>query len=1246
MNFGAAGKWNDYPDPNTLVPPTAFRGIIEITSSTPTPTITLAVLPSTVIEDGTTNLIYIFTRTGATTNPLTVSYSITGTANSSDYTGATPGTGKTITFGAGSSTAILTIDPTADTTVESDETVALTLASGTGYNVGTTTAVTGTILNDDSTNPIFNYNGSQYTLTSYGTWQEAQAQAQSLGGNLVTINNQAEQDWLVSTFGVNQTLWIGLTDEVTEGTFKWVSGEISTYTNWLPGEPNNGWGGEDYVEMNFGSPGKWNDSSSNQFRRGIIEITSSTPTITLAVLPSSVLEDGTTNLTYIFTRTGATTNPLTVSYSITGTANSSDYTGATPGTGKTITFAAGSSTAILTIDPTADTTVESDETVALTLASGTGYTVGTTTAVTGTILNDDSTNPIFNYNGSQYLLTNFGTWEQAQAQALSFGGNLVTINTAAEQNWLVSTFGGTEQLWIGLTDEVTEGQFKWTSGEISTYINWFPGQPDNGGPQGEDYVVMNFGAAGKWNDYPDPNTLVPPTAFRGIIEIKQSVNPTPINGTNGNDNLIGTSANDTLNGFSGNDTLNGSAGIDTLIGGLGNDIYVVDTTTDIITEVLNGGIDTIQSSVTYTIASLTNVENLTLTGTAISGTGNVLNNIITGNSANNTLNGGAGKDTLIGGAGKDTLIGGAGNDTYIVDSTDIITEVINGGTDTIESSVNYTIATLTNIENLTLTGTAISGTGNAGDNILTGNSANNTLSGGSGNDTLNGGAGKDTLIGGTGNDTYIVDSTDIITESTGGGIDTIQSSVNYSIALLTNVENLTLTGTAAINGTGNAGDNILTGNSANNILNGGSGNDTLNGGAGKDTLIGGTGNDTYIVDSTDIITESTGGGIDTIQSSVNYSIALLTNVENLTLTGTAAINGTGNAGDNILTGNSANNILNGGSGNDTLNGGAGKDTLIGGTGNDTYIVDSTDIITEVINGGTDTIESSVTYTIAANVENLTLTGTTAINGTGNAGDNILTGNIANNILNGGAGNDTLNGGEGTDILIGGAGNDILIGGADDDIYVVDSNTGTITITEDVEGGTDTIESSVTYTIEDLTNVEYLTLTGTENIDGTGNTENNVITGNSANNTLSGGDGDDILDGGDGDDILTGGLGSNNLFGGDGIDQFVFSGLNSFDTTVNGVDIIADFSTGTDQLVLSKTVFDFLTSDVGIGLSDPSDFDYVNDDELAGDSTARIVYSLGSGSLFYNQDADTAGFGTGGQFAVVDFLTADDFVIIA
>ncbi|MFM6114977.1 MAG: bluetail domain-containing putative surface protein, partial [Sphaerospermopsis kisseleviana] len=149
---------------------------------------------------------------------------------------------------------------------------------------------------------------------------------------------------------------------------------------------------------------------------------------------------------------------------------------------------------------------------------------------------------------------------------------------------------------------------------------------------------------------------------------------------------------------------------------------------------------------------------------------------------------------------------------------------------------------------------------------------------------------------------------------------------------------------------------------------------------------------------------------DSIQSSVTFSLSVFPNIENLTLTGTTAINGTGNAGNNTIIGNSGDN---------TLNGGAGIDTLIGGLGNDIYIVDSTtDTIKEGANEGTDTIESSVTYTVLpANVENLTLTGTATINGTGNTGNNVITGNGANNILNGGAGADILTGGVGSDIFV-------------------------------------------------------------------------------------------------------------------------------------------------------------------------------------------------------------------------------------
>ncbi len=313
--------------------------------------------------------------------------------------------------------------------------------------------------------------------------------------------------------------------------------------------------------------------------------------------------------------------------------------------------------------------------------------------------------------------------------------------------------------------------------------------------------------------------------------------------------------------------------------------------------------------------------------------------------------------------------------------------------------------------------------GNAIANFLRGGNGNDHLSGGKGNDYLDGGTGNDRMYGGTDNDSYWVDSRgDAITEYANEGIDLVYSSISYTLGA--NLENLTLRGSTAIDGTGNTLNNTITGNAANNTLNGGGGNDTLAGEGGNDTLAGGGGNDTYVVDSIgDVISEAASTGIDTVNASFSYTLEA--NLENLTLTGSRAINGTGNTLNNTITGNAANN---------TLNGGGGNDTLIGGLGNDTYFVDSTgDVVNEALSAGIDTVNASISYTLGANLEQLSLTDSGAINGMGNALNNLIRGNGANNTLRGGAGNDKLNGWAGNDTLVGESGNDLLIGGAGSDL---------------------------------------------------------------------------------------------------------------------------------------------------------------------------------------------------------------------
>jgi len=638
-------------------------------------------------------------------------------------------------------------------------------------------------------------------------------------------------------------------------------------------------------------------------------------------------------------------------------------------------------------------------------------------------------------------------------------------------------------------------------------------------------------------------------------------------GRDGNDQLAGMDGYDYLNGGAGNDLLDGGAAADEMIGGAGNDTYGVDNVDDTVTELVDEGIDTVKSSIHYTLGD--NVENLTLTGAVdLNGTGNELNNNLKGNEGNNILSGAAGDDVLNGGEGVDTLIGGTGDDTYIVDnSADTVIEQANEGNDLIFSSASYVMPE--HVENMILTGTSsISGTGNALDNRITGNNANNLI---------DGGAGADVMAGGKGHDNYIVDNTgDVVLENQNQGIDTVNASIDY--ALGENLENATLTGSDNLNATGNELDNVLTGNSGNNVL---------DGGMGVDTMIGGAGDDTYIVDNiNDTVTESIDEGIDLVNSSVTYTAS--DNVENLTLTGSDVIDATGNNLNNTLTGNDADNVLTGLAGNDTLignggddllDGGTGIDTMAGGLGNDTYIVDDTnDVITEAFNEGIDHVDASATYTLSDNLESLTLTGTADINATGNNLDNTIQGNSGANLIDGGTGADSMS------------------GAAGDDTYIVD-NAGD-TVTELADEGTDSINSSVSYVLPE--HVENLTLTGADAINATGNNLNNTLTGNDADNVLTGLAGNDTLIGNGGDDLLDGGTGIDTMAGGLGNDTYIVDDTN---------DVITEaFNEGIDHVDASATytLSDNLESLTLTGTADINATGNNLDNTIQGNSGANLI----------------------------------------
>ena len=729
--------------------------------------------------------------------------------------------------------------------------------------------------------------------------------------------------------------------------------------------------------------------------------------------------------------------------------------------------------------------------------------------------------------------------------------------------------------------------------------------------------------------------------------------------------LIGNGASNRLTGLGGNDTLNGGGGGDTLDGGAGDDAYFVFSAGNTVVEAANQGHDVVISQATHTLSA--NVEDLTLDGRAnLDGTGNDLANVITGNWGNNRLNGGGGDDvltgsvgddTLEGGPGADTLRGGPGDDVYYLDTDDTWEDT--EGNNTVIFVTGEPVVDLSNspAPNVTLTGSddiVVFGTEES--NLVVGNAGRNRLEGRGGNDTIDGGGGNDTIVGGTGDDNLAGGAgDDVFTWVAGDGGDTIDGGDGFDVVSLTlsatqfsdvwvsassgnvrirvaagvyltldGVEELELTGGPAgssitlfdLSGTdlsndtiiftggsgydsfdgasdghtqelfGNGGNDTLSSGSGNDSLAGGGGNDALSGGAGNDTLVGGEGNDAlsggsgndslvggagddvFGVDSSgDVVVEGADQGSDRVDASISFVLG--SHFEDLTLTGTSNLSGTGNELANAITGNAGNNLLTGlggndtllgnagddtllgGAGNDSLRGGAGDDSMVGGTGDDVFVVDSVDdVVVEAADEGTDRVDAAVDFTLAADFENLRLTAA-GLTGTGNAVANILTGDSGS----------TLYGLAGDDTLVGAASDNTLIGGIGDDTYLV--RTESEVIVELAYEGLDVVFAQRSYTLPD--HVENLTLTGQPGFRGTGNDLPNVITGDAGGNTLDGRGGDDTLYGGDGRDDLIGGAGADSLVGGLGNDNYTVDDL---DTIVENVGEGFDSVASSQSVVLS------------------------------------------------------------------------------
>ena len=644
---------------------------------------------------------------------------------------------------------------------------------------------------------------------------------------------------------------------------------------------------------------------------------------------------------------------------------------------------------------------------------------------------------------------------------------------------------------------------------------------------------------------------------------------------------------------------------------------------------LNPGSFSSSDMMTYnvSIAFGTWIENGIGGGGADVLTGNAQANVLSGLSGADQIDGGGGNDILYGGGDGDQLRGGSGNDTvyggagadaalfsgafatYGVVWSDglgafVLTDHVGAdGIDTLYEIETFAFADMSLSAAALLAAAQSQGGGGPGlpdpgvvdpptpapltligtgaNDLLYGADGADRLSGLAGNDVLNGLGGTDVLLGGAGSDIYVVDSAgDKVDETGGSGVDMVQASIDFNLSntaqVTGSVENLTLIG-AALAATGNSLANVLTGNEHDNVL---------DGLRGVDKMYGGLGNDIYVVDNAgDVVGEGGGGGLDTVWSSISFSLSnaarVAGDVENLSLGGTAAISGTGNALANVITGNASANVLAGLAGGDMLDGAGGADTA-------TYVASTAGVSVSLVTGAASGGHADGDH--LANIENLT----------GSAYDDVLEGDGGANVLAGGA---------------------HKAGG--DTVSYAHAAAGVV-VNLATTGAQNTIGAGLDK------------LSGFENLVGSQFADR--LTGSTGNNLLQGLDGDDILNGGRGNDRLAGGEGYDQLTGGVGNDIFVFASWS------DDLDTLTDFQSGRDRLEISAAGF-------GGGLSLGSAASLLTAASLESvsgiDGVGTFIFAkqgTGPGTLYWDAD----GGSSQGALAIASIattMTAHDLFVV-